>query len=109
MDANAEWNEIKFKEFTDKNGLIDMITDIHSEEEPPPTYSRGRKKIDYILGDDHIRRAVVRAGAMDLLDGVSPSDHAMQYIDVDERVLFGDDSFCPIQGYQRKFRLSCIK
>eukprot|EP00956_Cyclotella_meneghiniana_P008351 scaffold11188_cov43-Cyclotella_meneghiniana.AAC.2 len=109
MDANAEWNETKFKEFTDKNGLIDMITDIHSEEEPPPTYARGRKKIDYILGDDHIRRAVVRAGTLDLLDGVSPSDHTMQYIDVDERVLFGDDSFCPIQGYQREFRLYDVK
>eukprot|EP00956_Cyclotella_meneghiniana_P031389 scaffold82298_cov45-Cyclotella_meneghiniana.AAC.9 len=33
----------------------------------------------------------------------------MQYIDVDERILFGDDSFCPIQGYQREFRLYDVK
>eukprot|EP00956_Cyclotella_meneghiniana_P019722 scaffold34200_cov24-Cyclotella_meneghiniana.AAC.2 len=109
MDANADVSEKQLSDFMKENGVIDLITDIHSEDEPPSTYSRGKKRIDLILGDEHLRRAVVRAGSRDLHDGVSSSDHTMQYIDVDEKMIFGDDSFCPIQGYQREFRLYDIK
>lgn len=108
IDANSEITETKLQEFTQKYGLHDIIT-AGRDERAPPSYARGAKRIDFMLGDDHIQRAVVNSGALGLHDGISASDHTMQYIDLDEKLLFGDDSFTPIQGYHREFKLYDIK
>lgn len=108
IDANSQIDEKKFKTFIAQHGLIDLVTDVHGIE-PPPTYARGRNRIDHLLGDRHIRRAVVRSGALELHDGIASSDHTMQYVDLDEKLLFGDDSFKPMSGYQREFRLYDVK
>ena len=37
MDANADVSEKQLSDFMKENGVIDLITDIHSEDEPPST------------------------------------------------------------------------
>eukprot|EP00956_Cyclotella_meneghiniana_P036769 scaffold130371_cov40-Cyclotella_meneghiniana.AAC.1 len=105
IDSNSDINESKLKEFTDQNGLSDMITVGRDSSVAPPTYTRGKQRIDFILGDEHIKRAIVHWGFLELHDGLKASDHTMQYLDLDEKLLFRDDSFTPMPGYHREFKL----
>jgi hypothetical protein len=104
MDANSTMDERNMAEFTKRHGLHDLISDLHPGD-PPPTYGRGSSRIDLTLGDAHVRRAVSKCGALAMHEGVSPSDHTMQFIDFDEKQLFGNDSFKPMAGFAREFRL----
>eukprot|EP00956_Cyclotella_meneghiniana_P031596 scaffold83413_cov52-Cyclotella_meneghiniana.AAC.2 len=105
IDSNSDINESKLKEFTDQNGLSDMITMGRDPSVAPPTYARGKQRIDFILGDEHIKRAIVHSGSLELHDGLKASDHTMQYLDLDEKLLFRDDSFTLMPGYHREFKL----
>ena len=108
IDANADWEEREFSKFTRQYGLIDIISD-SNDGEAPSSYARGHRRIDYILGDQFVRRATTHSGALALHDGISSSDHTMQFVDFDEQLLFGDDSFTPTPGTIREFRLYDIR
>lgn len=108
MDANSTTDEQHLQEFMERHGLIDLIVDSNAGT-PPSTYARGPNRIDMILGDHFVRRAVVKSGALALHDGVTSSDHTMQFVDFDERLLFKDDSFAPVAGLKREFRLYDVR
>ena len=73
-------------------------------------YARGRKKIDHVLGDQHVREAVIKSGALGLHDGVSFSDHTLQFLDFDIQWLFNSESTPPISRYEREFPIRhCVK
>ena len=51
IDANSEITETKLHDFTQKYGLHDIIT-AGRDERAPPSYARGAKRIDFMLGDE---------------------------------------------------------
>ena len=108
IDSNSEITERNLNEFTERNGLHDIIT-TGREMEAPPSYARGKKRIDFLLGNDHVQRAVINSGALGLYDGLKASDHTMQYVDLDEKLLFQDDTFTPMPGFHREFKLHDVK
>eukprot|EP00956_Cyclotella_meneghiniana_P028242 scaffold65096_cov24-Cyclotella_meneghiniana.AAC.2 len=75
----------------------------------PPLYAGGKKRIDFLLGNDHVQRAVINLGVLGLYDGLKASDHTMQYMDLDEKLLFQDDTFTPMPGFHREFKLHDVK
>eukprot|EP00956_Cyclotella_meneghiniana_P019831 scaffold34484_cov39-Cyclotella_meneghiniana.AAC.7 len=106
IDSNsADINESKLREFNDLHGLSELIKAGRDSTTAPPTYARGKQRIDFILGDEHIKRAIVHSGSLELHDGLKASDHTMQFLDLDEKLLFRDDSFTPMPGYHREFKL----
>eukprot|EP00956_Cyclotella_meneghiniana_P031967 scaffold85834_cov44-Cyclotella_meneghiniana.AAC.8 len=108
IDSNSEITERNLNEFNERNGLHDIITS-GRDTEAPPSYARGRKRIDFLLGNDHFQRAVINSGALGLDDGLRASDHTMQYMDLDEKLLFQDDTFTPMPGFHREFKLHDVK
>jgi hypothetical protein len=108
MDANSKYEARDMEEFISKHGLLDIVRETNPGT-PPSTYARGPNRIDLPLGDAFICSAVKRSGALALHDGVKSSDHTMQFIDFDEKILFGDDSFAPIAAYHREFKLYNMK
>ena len=108
IDSNSEITERNLNEFTERNGLHDIIT-TGGDIEAPPSYARGKKRIDFLLGNDHVQRAVINSGALGLYEGLKASDHTMQYVDLDEKLLFQDDTFTPMPGFHREFKLHDIK
>ena len=79
-----------------------------NEGEPPATYSRSDNRLDYILGDDHTRRAVVKSGALGLHEGIL-SDHTMQWVDLDISLLFQNEWYDPTSSCKRQFTLRNVK
>lgn len=108
MDANADIDESRLESFIKQHGLIDLVADTNNGK-PPRTYVRGVRKIDFAFGDSHVRKAVVKAGSLGLHDGVSLSDHTMQFIDLDCKILFGIDTNTPYATYEREFKLKDAK
>jgi len=72
-------------------GLIDPLTSQHTEQPPPPTYSRGKERIDYIFISSHLLPAVQRTGIFPY-DHIFISDHRPGYIDFNSELLFRDDN-----------------
>ena len=68
----------------------------------------GTRRIDFPLGDEHVCNAVVKAGALGSHDGVSFTDHTMQFIDFDCEKLFNTTSTVPMAWYEREFHLKDI-
>ena len=62
IDSNSDINESKLREFNDLHGLSDLITASRDSINAPPTYARGKQRIDFILGGEHIKRAIVNSG-----------------------------------------------
>ena len=108
IDSNSEITEKNLNEFNKRNGLHDIITS-GRDTEAPPSYARGRKRIDFLLRNYHVQRAVINSGALGLYDGLRASDHTMQYVDLDEKLLFQDDTFTPMPGFHREFKLHDVK
>jgi hypothetical protein len=104
MDANSTVEDPHIQEFMEQHGLEDLIPATNPGK-PPSTYARGPNRIDLVLGDSFVKRAVIKSGALALHDGITSSDHTMQFVDLDERLLFRDDSFIPMAGFKREFRL----
>ena len=102
-DMNADYNDEDFKKFIQENGLNDLIKE-NNKGPPPKTYSRGKKRIDYILGDDYVANAVVKSGALASQEGVL-SDHTMQWVDLDVKLLFKNKSYIPMKPCEREFTL----
>jgi hypothetical protein len=108
LDANAELTEKQMSEFTLRHGLVDLVATTN-EGTPPRTYNRGIRRIDFPLGDEQVRAAVIKSGALGSHDGVTFSDHTMQFIDFDCEKLFNTTSPVPMARYEREFHLKDIK
>jgi hypothetical protein len=87
IDANASIDEKHFSNFVKQHGLKDLVAETN-DGEPPRTYSRGSRKIDFALGDQYVMDAVVKSGALALHEGVCFSGHTLQFIDFDCKKLF---------------------
>ncbi len=88
MDANGDYQDGKdphFTTFLTEAGLVDPF--FERFEISPPTYVRGKRRLDYILMDPALSRSLVRIGYLGTHEGVL-SDHVMAMADFDERSLF---------------------
>jgi hypothetical protein len=103
MDANASLDEARFSQFLDRNHLIDVVGHVTSGD-PPPTYSRGQKRIDFILGDMHVCEAAIQGGSLGMHEGLF-SDHTLQFVDFDQRRLFPNEAHTPLIRQERQFTL----
>ncbi|KAL7550562.1 hypothetical protein ACHAWF_015354 [Thalassiosira exigua] len=102
-DFNADMTDKKFAEFVTANNLIDIVADTNPGD-PPRTYARGTKRLDYILCDHRIRQAVIKSGSLALHDGIF-SDHTMQWVDFDQDILFGDEAVDRVPPPSRQFTM----
>jgi hypothetical protein len=71
--------------------LCDPLTWQHQVETPPPTYSRGQSRIDYIFVSVSLLSAVQRSGILPF-DQIFLSDHRPCFIDLDANLLFGNNT-----------------
>lgn len=72
-------------------GLCDPLCLHHTTSPPPPTYKRGKDRIDYIFVSTGILPAVIRSGLFPY-DQVFIADHRPCYIDLDSTILFQEDT-----------------
>jgi len=67
-------------------GLIDPLLLQHSESSPPPTYDRGREKIDFIITSSSLMEHVTQTGMP--YNSIFLSDHRPCFLDLDSQQLF---------------------
>jgi hypothetical protein len=68
-------------------GLVDILGMHHPDRPFPSTYSRGKKRLDYILVSSSIAATVLKSGLLPY-NSVFHSDHRACYIDIDSKALF---------------------
>lgn len=71
-------------------GLIDLMACRHSLD-PPATYARGTKRLDYALANSSVSEALVSAGYEEFNAHVV-SDHRGFFLDFDTNLLFGSST-----------------
>jgi hypothetical protein len=108
MDANSDIDERNLNRFIQQHGLIDLLTHVN-EGTPPRTYTRGKRRVDFPLGDMHVANAVIKSGSLAIHDGVCFSDHTLQFIDFDCKKLFNTDDITLYATYDREFKLKDTK
>jgi exonuclease III len=85
MDANSPiTRNTHMTKLLEKTTLVDIHSNKHGSD-PPTTYKRGNRKIDFILGTPSILEYVTKCGILPY----DRSDHRMLYIDLNMRGLFG--------------------
>jgi len=77
--------------FISSCGLCDPLIWQHQVETPPPTYSRGQSRIDYIFVSASLLPAVQRSRILPF-DRIFLSGHRPCFIDLDATLLFGNDT-----------------
>ena len=87
VDANADYDDEGFSMFVQDCHMVDLHEDLYTTA-PPATYTRGQRKIDYILGAEKISAAVIKDGMLSFDDGLKFSDHRALCIDLYESALF---------------------
>ena len=105
LDANATVNEGAFDTFMSSHGLIDLISEMN-EGTAPRTYINGPNRLDYILGQEELKGVVAKSGSLESHDGVSLSDHTLQFIDLKCSDLFRSTKTNPIATYEREFTMN---
>lgn len=70
--------------------LMDVMARRHSSE-PPATYARGSRRLDYALASAHICKALVRAGYDAFNNGIA-TDHRGYFMDFRTDILFGSET-----------------
>lgn len=60
-----------------------------------------------MLGDKHVKAAIVKSGNLGSGDGVS--NHTLQFVDFDCKKLFGVTETAPHARYEREFKLKDVK
>jgi hypothetical protein len=109
MDANSDIDERNLNRFIQQHGLLDLLTHVN-DGTPPRTYTRGKRRIDFPLGDMHVANAVIKSGSLAIHDGVCFSDHTtLQFINFDCKKLFNTDDITPYATYDREFKLKDTK
>ncbi len=106
-DLNTVSDDPELVRFMEVNGLVDLIRD-SNDGTPPATFSRSNNRLDYILGDQHTRRAVLQSGALGLHEGIV-SDHTMQWVDFDTSLLFQNEWYDPTSPCERQFTMRNVK
>jgi hypothetical protein len=102
IDANeCSADNKQFQTFLQSTGLIDLVALKHGEQSPP-TYHRGSKTIDYILGTPATADCVTKCGFDSFDESIfDNSDHRGIYIDLDTNHLFNDQDTLPPRTAQR--------
>jgi hypothetical protein len=104
MDANGTtFTDEKFRTFQQEAILEDPY--YNKFLDMPPTYMRGPNRLDYILMDEGLIPAVREIGYLGTHQAVY-SDHAMAWVDFDERVLFTGRINRPPLFMHRQFTLN---
>jgi len=70
-------------------GLVDVLAEQHSSRPFPPTYIRGKKRLDYILVSSSIGHVIIRFGILPFNANFS-GDHHSCFLDFDSDLLFSD-------------------
>ena len=81
MDANDDLEDADFGRFMDNTNLYDILGTHHSVHSPP-TYIRGTRTIDYILGTKNVVRATQNCG-MNPFNDTIVTDHRGLWVDID--------------------------
>lgn len=107
IDANEQidTNASSIAKLAIECSLIDIIATRHQQAHNTATYTRGTKRIDYILVNETLARAVTDCGILAFFDGIH-SDHRGSFIDLDTRCIFSDRT--PIL-YSQPMRQLCSK
>ena len=87
--------------------VIDLVADSNNGV-LQRTCNRGSKRIDLILGDPFIRRAVIKSGSLEENNGFF-SDHTMQWVDLNTKDLFKSEKVVPSALNTREFVLTNTK
>jgi hypothetical protein len=85
-------------------GLIDILALQHSERPFPPTYSRGNKRIDYMLISASLQEAVIRSGILPF-HSIFSGDHRPCFLDFDANLLFASSTPPLAPSCQRSLQL----
>jgi hypothetical protein len=86
-------------------GLVDVLGTQHLERPIPPTYSRGKKRLDYILVLGSILTSVLKSGILPY-NSIFHSDHRTCYIDIDPELLFISPTYSIETPCRRGLQLS---
>jgi len=70
-------------------GLVDPLTIFHPDQPPPATYSRGQKRIDFILVSTYLMHSTERARVL-LYGTIFTGDHRPCSIDLNGDMLFNE-------------------
>jgi hypothetical protein len=73
-------------------GLCDPLALQHPDRPFPPSYFRGKNRIDYILVSPRLKEAVMRTGSLPLYS-LFQGDHRPYYIDFDAKIAFADNTY----------------
>lgn len=106
-DFNSTANDNDMKAFMRLNGLVDLIGSTN-DGDPPPTYSRSARRLDYILGDKVLIDSIIQSGSLQQDEGVL-SDHTLQWVDFDPKLLFRNTALVPMTVGERQFTLTNAK
>lgn len=88
-------------------GLIDPLTIQHTEHSPPPTYNRGKDRIDYTFVSANLLPSVQRTGIFPY-DHIFISDHRPCYIDFNSNLLFQDGTQTIAPHIHRAYKLMTL-
>jgi hypothetical protein len=80
-----------------KMELFDMMSSRHANQ-PPVTYSRGRRCLDFGLATSHVIQSITRCG-YEAFHSCHPSDHRAYFLDLDVNLLFGT-SIQPLSKFE---------
>ena len=72
-DFNSDTCDNDLRDFMSKHGLFDLVSDLN---QPPPlrTYTNGKKRMDFILGDTHVLKTLCApAGPLLSMVDLSPT------------------------------------
>ena len=94
MDANDTLQNpnSKLTKWVKENQLYDPHLELHGCEDEPPTYARGKNRIDYILTSERMLNYVTGAGILPLHE-ITTSDHRALFVDIDFKAFFDGELF----------------
>ena len=79
-----------FSRISSKHNLVEIIQHIHGIEGEPPTYARGRRRLDYIFVTPGLETSVKKCGILPYSD-IIDSDHRCLFVDFNTTMLLGGD------------------
>ena len=85
-------------------GLLDILGEHHPQRPFPSTYSRGKKRLDYILVSSAIAHTVQKSGILPY-HSIFQSDHRPCYIDIDANALFSESTVPIVPPCLRQLQL----
>ena len=69
--------------------VYNILSIAHPDSQTPITFDRGSKTIDYILGSQICKEALLRAGGLPFYQRIQAEHRASIYADFDANILFG--------------------